>query len=123
MNAKAASNAANKAFITNRIGDAGFIVGMLIIWSFVGTFNFQEIFARADRKRRAHSDHYMLAGQIVPGSRVNRTTKVRTTGVVQTSARRRPGTGSHVALSHHWHWHALAPDQQVTEITVAEMAN
>jgi NADH-quinone oxidoreductase subunit L len=43
---QSASNAANKAFITNRIGDAGFIVGMLIIWSFVGTFNFQEIFQR-----------------------------------------------------------------------------
>src|SRR5439155_12113554 len=37
-----ASNAANKAFIVNRVGDAGFIVGLLIVWAFVGTFNFQE---------------------------------------------------------------------------------
>src|SRR5262249_2367550 len=29
-----ASNAANKAFITNRIGDAGFILGMLILWTY-----------------------------------------------------------------------------------------
>ena len=41
-----AANAANKAFITNRIGDAGFIIGVLIIWTYVGTLNFQEIFQR-----------------------------------------------------------------------------
>src|SRR6266568_974041 len=28
-----AANAANKAFITNRIGDAGFIIGLLILWT------------------------------------------------------------------------------------------
>lgn len=39
-----AGNAANKAFITNRIGDAGFIIGLMIIWTYVGTFNFDEIF-------------------------------------------------------------------------------
>jgi NADH-quinone oxidoreductase subunit L len=43
---RSASNAANKAFITNRVGDAGFIVGLLILWTYVGTFNFQEIFQR-----------------------------------------------------------------------------
>jgi NADH-quinone oxidoreductase subunit L len=41
-----ASNAANKAFITNRIGDAGFIIGVMILWTYVGTLNFQEIFQR-----------------------------------------------------------------------------
>jgi NADH-quinone oxidoreductase subunit L len=41
---QSASNAANKAFITNRIGDAGFILGLLIIWTYVGTFNFDDIF-------------------------------------------------------------------------------
>src|SRR5262245_2323893 len=35
---QSASNAANKAFITNRIGDAGFILGLLIIWTYIGTF-------------------------------------------------------------------------------------
>jgi NADH-quinone oxidoreductase subunit L len=43
---QSASNAANKAFITNRVGDAGFIIGLLILWTHVGTFNFQEIFQR-----------------------------------------------------------------------------
>src|SRR5207249_1642340 len=41
---QSATNAANKAFIVNRVGDAGFILGLLIFWSYLGTFNFQEIF-------------------------------------------------------------------------------
>ncbi len=41
-----AANAANKAFITNRVGDAGFIIGLLILWTSLGTLNFQEMFAR-----------------------------------------------------------------------------
>jgi NADH-quinone oxidoreductase subunit L len=41
---QSASNAANKAFIVNRVGDAGFILGLLILWSYLGTFNFQDIF-------------------------------------------------------------------------------
>jgi NADH-quinone oxidoreductase subunit L len=43
---QSASNAANKAFITNRIGDAGFIIGLLIVWTYLGSFNFQDIFTR-----------------------------------------------------------------------------
>ncbi len=43
---KSAANAANKAFITNRVGDAGFIIGLLILFTYLGTFNFQEIFGR-----------------------------------------------------------------------------
>jgi NADH-quinone oxidoreductase subunit L len=39
-----ASNAANKAFITNRVGDAGFILGLLVLWTYVGTLNFDQIF-------------------------------------------------------------------------------
>jgi NADH-quinone oxidoreductase subunit L len=36
---KAASNAAQKAFIINRIGDAGFILSLIIVWSSMGTFD------------------------------------------------------------------------------------
>lgn len=39
-----ASNASNKAFITNRVGDAGFVIGLLIVWTYMGTFNFEDIF-------------------------------------------------------------------------------
>jgi len=38
-----ASNAAKKAFITNRIGDAGMLIGILIVFTALGTFNLTEI--------------------------------------------------------------------------------
>lgn len=39
---KSASNAANKAFIMNRIGDFGFLIGLMVVWTFFGTFRFGE---------------------------------------------------------------------------------
>jgi NADH-quinone oxidoreductase subunit L len=39
----AAAAAAKKAFIFNRIGDAGFLVGLMIIWANVGSFALAEI--------------------------------------------------------------------------------
>jgi proton-translocating NADH-quinone oxidoreductase chain L len=41
---RSASDAANKAFITNRIGDVGFIVGLMVLFANFGTFDFLEIF-------------------------------------------------------------------------------
>ena len=41
---KIASDAGKKAFITTRTGDLGFIVGILILTTAAGTFNFREIF-------------------------------------------------------------------------------
>lgn len=35
-----ASTAANKAFIMNRVGDFGFLIGLMIIWTYFGTFQF-----------------------------------------------------------------------------------
>ncbi|MCY2994055.1 MAG: proton-conducting transporter membrane subunit [Planctomycetota bacterium] len=37
---KSASNAANKAFIVNRVGDFGMIIGLMALWTSLGTFNF-----------------------------------------------------------------------------------
>jgi NADH-quinone oxidoreductase subunit L len=42
----AAAAAANKAFIVNRIGDFGFILGILMIWSATGTLIFPDIAIR-----------------------------------------------------------------------------
>ncbi len=39
----AAAAAAKKAFITTRVGDVGFLIGILIIWAKTGTFNIAEI--------------------------------------------------------------------------------
>ncbi|HEY2249639.1 MAG TPA: NADH-quinone oxidoreductase subunit L, partial [Planctomycetaceae bacterium] len=37
---KSASTAANKAFIMNRVGDFGFLIGLMILLSYFGTFQF-----------------------------------------------------------------------------------
>ena len=41
-----AADAAKKAFLTNRIGDFGFILGVFLIWKTFGTVKFAEVFAR-----------------------------------------------------------------------------
>ncbi len=38
-----ASTAANKAFIVNRVGDFGMIIGLMAIWSTLGTFAFGDV--------------------------------------------------------------------------------
>ncbi len=38
-----ASTAANKAFIVNRVGDFGMLIGLMMIWSTLGTFNFGDM--------------------------------------------------------------------------------
>jgi len=40
---KSASDAGKKAFLTNRVGDIGMFIGMMIIFMQVGTFNIQDI--------------------------------------------------------------------------------
>ena len=40
---KSASNAANKAFIVNRVGDFGMIIGLMALWGSLGTFAFGDI--------------------------------------------------------------------------------
>ena len=47
---KSASTAANKAFIMNRVGDFGFLIGMMILWTSFGTFQF------GDRTEGAHTE-------------------------------------------------------------------
>ena len=46
MDRPAAGAAANKAFLVNRIGDFGFILGILGTWSLFGTFQFSDLSSR-----------------------------------------------------------------------------
>ena len=39
---QSASTAANKAFIMNRVGDFGFLIGLMILWTSFGTFQFAD---------------------------------------------------------------------------------
>jgi len=40
-----AADAAKKAFLTNRVGDIGFFIGIMLIFSTVGAFSYSEVFA------------------------------------------------------------------------------
>ena len=68
-----ASTAANKAFIVNRIGDAGFLIGLAIVWSYFGTFNFLEIQGKLrcpDSDAHRKGVPVQLAGTILRGERM-----------------------------------------------------
>src|SRR5205823_2652877 len=62
---RSASDAANKAFITNRVGDAGFILGLLILWTYVGTLNFEDVFRQVRAPLRDAHGWNNRGGQIV----------------------------------------------------------
>jgi NADH-quinone oxidoreductase subunit L len=47
---KSAADAGKKAFIVNRIGDFGFILGMLLVFTTFGTLDFQEVAAAAAQR-------------------------------------------------------------------------
>src|SRR5690606_7521680 len=40
---QSASTAANKAFIVNRVGDFGMIIGLMALWASLGTFAYGDI--------------------------------------------------------------------------------
>jgi NADH-quinone oxidoreductase subunit L len=56
---KSASDAANKAFIVNRIGDAGFILGALTLVWYLGSFRFTDI------NPLLRSGHYLVGDPIL----------------------------------------------------------
>ena len=74
---KSASTAANKAFIVNRIGDFGMIIGLMALFGSLGTFAFGDIDREVDGKVvteqgifsqvRSEANHYQL---IVPDGMV-----------------------------------------------------
>jgi NADH-quinone oxidoreductase subunit L len=44
---RSAAEAAKKAFVTTRLGDVGLLIGAILLWRSVGTFDMSEIFAAA----------------------------------------------------------------------------
>jgi NADH-quinone oxidoreductase subunit L len=56
---KSASDAANKAFIVNRIGDAGFLMGMLTIAWYLGSVRFTDVNAMA------RSGHFLIGDPVL----------------------------------------------------------
>jgi NADH-quinone oxidoreductase subunit L len=102
---RSASNAANKAFITNRVGDAGFILGLLILWTYLGTFNFEEIFRQLRAPTRDQQGHGAeLAAQIVRANPVDTSDGTMGLQVANPQAGSQailfPKTGSAVGMLH-----------------------
>ena len=44
-----AADASKKAFLTNRVGDIGFFIGLMLVFTALGTFNYAEIFEGVSR--------------------------------------------------------------------------
>jgi NADH-quinone oxidoreductase subunit L len=44
---ESAANAGKKAFIVNRVGDCGFALGVMLLWTALGTLDYGEVFAKA----------------------------------------------------------------------------
>jgi NADH-quinone oxidoreductase subunit L len=62
---KSASDAANKAFIVNRIGDAGFILGAFTLAWYLGSFRFLDINAAARSGHFAIGDPILTAAALL----------------------------------------------------------
>ncbi len=62
---KSASDAANKAFIVNRVGDAGFVLGALTLAWYLGSFRFVDINAAVRSGNFAIGDPILTAAAIL----------------------------------------------------------
>ena len=62
---KSASEAANKAFITNRIGDAGFLLGMFFIAWYMGSLRYVDVNAAARSGHLAIGDPIITAATLL----------------------------------------------------------
>jgi NADH-quinone oxidoreductase subunit L len=60
---RSAAEAAKKAFVTTRIGDVGFLIGIIMLWREAGTFNIQEIFRFAEEG--GFDDTYLTAAMLL----------------------------------------------------------
>ncbi len=64
---KSATNAANKAFIVNRVGDFGMIIGLMALWSGLGTFAFgdaEDVIFKLDAAQVAELQEGQLSTEV-----------------------------------------------------------
>ena len=61
----AAADAAKKAFITNRLGDFGFILGIILVWATLGSVSFDELQQRLLKAPEAWAGVAALAGLLL----------------------------------------------------------
>src|SRR5260370_4105880 len=58
----AAADAGKKAFITNRLGDFGFIIGIITVWAALGSLNFGELEKKIAVDRQALAESAPMPG-------------------------------------------------------------
>ncbi|MGB0579191.1 MAG: NADH-quinone oxidoreductase subunit L [Limisphaerales bacterium] len=61
----AAADAGKKAFLTNRIGDFGFLFGIIIVWATLGTLSFSELAAKLESNPEALGAMATVAGLLL----------------------------------------------------------
>ena len=57
-----AADAAKKAFFTNRLGDFGFLLGILLFWGLLGSLNFRELAQQIDEVHKHGLSDFLLHG-------------------------------------------------------------
>ncbi len=60
-----AGDAAKKAFITNRLGDFGFLLGILMVWGLLGSLNFSDLKATLESNPAALGGWATVAGLLI----------------------------------------------------------
>ena len=60
-----AAEAGKKAFLVNRIGDFGMMLGILLLWSYAGTFNFRDLQAKLPGLIGNHAVPLTLIGALI----------------------------------------------------------
>ena len=61
---KSAADAGKKAFVVNRIGDAGFVLGMMLVFTHFGTLRFEEVFLKASEMPPDHGYGFLFWASI-----------------------------------------------------------
>jgi NADH-quinone oxidoreductase subunit L len=61
----AAADAAKKAFLTNRVGDFGFLTGIILVWSLVGTLTFADVQSRIHNNPEILGTAATIAGLLI----------------------------------------------------------
>src|SRR5260370_39283942 len=61
----AAADAGKKAFLTNRLGDFGFILGILTVWSTLGSLNFNVLHDKLQADPQALGGIATVAGLLI----------------------------------------------------------
>jgi NADH-quinone oxidoreductase subunit L len=61
----AAADASKKAFLTNRLGDFGFLAGIILLWAALGSLNFAELAARLGAEPAALGNLATIAGLLI----------------------------------------------------------